>query len=73
LKRIGDITGDRDQLASQIKTVLNNAAFHNQAVDERSEDGLGRRARELIDLVKDLAEKDEHDHRDEDHDHRAEK
>ena len=58
LKRIGDITGDRDQLASQIKTVLNNAAFHNQAVDEGAHDGLGHRAKALIDQVKDLAEHD---------------
>jgi hypothetical protein len=72
LKRIDDITGDRDQLASQIKTVLNNAAFHNQAVEEGAEDGLGHRAKALIDLVKDLAEKGEHDHRDGDQNHRAE-
>jgi hypothetical protein len=58
LKRIGDITGDRDQLASQIKTVLNNAAFHNQAVDEGAENSLGHRAKALIDQVKDLAEHD---------------
>jgi hypothetical protein len=74
LAKISDITNQRDSLAGNIKTVLNGAAFGNQPVDERSEDGLGRRARELIDLVRDLAEKDsaEHDHRDDDHDHRAE-
>jgi hypothetical protein len=74
LAKISDITNQRDSLAGNIKTVLNAAAFGNQPVDERSEDGLGRRARELIDLVWDLAEKDsaEHDHRDDDHDHRAE-
>ena len=74
LAKISDITNQRDSLAGGIKTVLNAAAFGNQPVDERSEDGLGRRARELIELVKDLAEKDsaEHDHRDGDHDHRAE-
>jgi hypothetical protein len=38
--------------------VLNNAAFHNQAVEERAEDGLGHRAKALIDQVKDLAEHD---------------
>ena len=59
LKRIGDITVDRDQLASQIKTVLNNAAFHNQAVGEGAEDGLGHRAKALIDQVKNLAEHDQ--------------
>jgi hypothetical protein len=69
LAKIGDITNQRDSLAGAIKTVLNAAAFGNQPVDERSEDGLGRRARELIELVKDLAE---HDRRDGDHDHRAE-
>ena len=58
LSRIGDITADRDQLAAQIKTVLDNAAFHNQPVDERAEDGLGHRARSLIDKVKDQAEHD---------------
>jgi arylsulfatase A-like enzyme len=67
LKRIADITEDRDELASQIKTVLNNAAFHGRPVDERSEDGLGRRAQQLIDRVKDLAGHDE------DHDERAER
>ena len=59
LSRIADITEDRDELAAQIVTVLNNAAFHNQPVDEHAEDGLGQRARALIDEVKDLAE---HDH-----------
>ena len=56
LQQIGDITAKRDQLAGQIKTVLNNAAFHNQPVDEGAEDGLGHRASALIDEVKDLAE-----------------
>jgi len=59
LSRIADITKDRDQLAGQIETALNNAAFHNQPVDERAEDGLGRRAQKMIDQVKDLAD---HDH-----------
>jgi hypothetical protein len=67
LQQIGDITARRDQLAGQIKTVLNNAAFHNRPVDEGSEDGLGHRARALIDQVKDMAGQDrDHDH---DHDH----
>jgi hypothetical protein len=47
--------------------MLNNAEFHGQPVDERSEDGLGRRAQQLIDRVKDLAGHDE------DHDERAER
>jgi hypothetical protein len=76
LAKIGDITNQRDSLAGAIKTVLNAAAFGNQPVDERSEDGLGHRARELIDLVKDLAEHDhraeDRDRRDGDHEHRAE-
>ena len=61
LGQIGDITEDRDELASQIKTVLNNAAFGNRPVSEGSEDGLGRRARALIDRVQDLADSDRHD------------
>ena len=36
-----------------------HAAFHNQPVSERAEDGLGRQARQMIDQVKDLAD---HDH-----------
>jgi hypothetical protein len=58
LARIADITEDRDELAGQIVTLLNNAAFHNQPVSERAEDGLGRRARQMIDQVKDLADRD---------------
>jgi hypothetical protein len=64
LKQIADITEDRNELASQIKTVLNNAEFHGQPVSERNEDGLGHRARELIDRVKDLADRDDRDDRD---------
>jgi hypothetical protein len=56
LKEIGDVTGDRDELAGQIKTVLNNAAFHHRPVDEHAEDGLGDRAKRLIDQVEDQAE-----------------
>jgi arylsulfatase A-like enzyme len=58
LARIADITEDRDELAGQIKTVLTNAAFHNKPVDERTEDSLGHRARQMIDQVKDLADHD---------------
>jgi hypothetical protein len=61
LKQISDITEDRDELASQIRTVLNNAAFHTRPVDEGSEDGLGHRAKALIDQVTDLAQRDDHD------------
>jgi arylsulfatase A-like enzyme len=59
LKRIDEITEERNELVTQIKTVLNNAEFHGQPVDEGSEDGLGHRAKELIDRVKDLADHDE--------------
>jgi hypothetical protein len=55
LKQIGEITEERNELAGQIKTVLDNAAFHRQPVGEGSEDGLGHRAKELIERVKDLA------------------
>jgi hypothetical protein len=61
LKQISDITEDRDELASQIRTVLNNAAFHTRPVDEGSEDGLGHRAKALIDQVTDLAQRDDQD------------
>jgi len=57
LARFGGITADRDGLAAEIKTVLNAAAFGNQPVDERQEDMLGRRARRIIDQVKDLAQR----------------
>jgi len=66
LSKIGSITAERDALADQIKTALNGAAFNNQPVSEHSEDGLGRRARALIDKVEDLAEQ-HHDHDDRDH------
>jgi arylsulfatase A-like enzyme len=59
LKDIADVIEDRNELAGQIKTVLNNAAFHSRPVDEGAEDGLGQRAKTLIDQVEDRAE---HDH-----------
>jgi hypothetical protein len=58
LKEIGDVVEDRDELAGKIKTVLNNAAFHDRPVDEGAEDGLGQRARALIDQVEDRAKHD---------------
>jgi hypothetical protein len=70
LTKIDDITNDRNALAKQIKMVLNAAAFGTQPVDEYSEDGLGHRARELIERVRDLAVErhdDEHDRDDRDH------
>jgi hypothetical protein len=59
LNKIADITRDRDELAGQIETALTNAAFHNQPVGEHAEEGLGRRARKIIDQVKDLADHDQ--------------
>jgi hypothetical protein len=44
---------------SDIKTVLDGAAFRNRPVDDDSQDDLGHRARDLIDRVKDLAERDD--------------
>jgi hypothetical protein len=64
LQQIGDVTAKRDELAGQIKTVLTNAAFHNQPVGEGSEDGLGHRARALIDQVENLADHDQDHGRD---------
>lgn len=57
LSNISDITNQRNSLAGDIKTVLDAAAFGNQPVDEGSENGLGHRARALIDRVKGLAER----------------
>jgi arylsulfatase A-like enzyme len=59
LAKVSDITNQRNNLASDIKTVLDGAAFRNQPVDEDSEDGLGHRAQDLIDRVKDLAERED--------------
>ena len=61
LGKIGDITNERNKLVNDIKAVLDAAAFRNQPVDEDSEDDLGRRAKALIDRVKDLAERERHD------------
>jgi arylsulfatase A-like enzyme len=67
LATIADITAQRDALATEIKSVLNAAAFDNQPINERQEDQLTRRARAIIDRVADLAHNDhdrgnEHDH-----------
>jgi hypothetical protein len=61
LDKIEDITEERNRLANDIKAVLDAAAFHNDAVDEDSEDDLGRRAKRLIDRVKELAEREHHE------------
>jgi hypothetical protein len=56
LDKIGDITEDRNELVDQIKQVLDAAAFGNRPVAE--EEDLGQRAKNLIDRVKDLAERE---------------
>ena len=62
---ISAIATSRDALASEIKTVLNAAAFADQPVRDHGEDGLGARARRIIDQVEDLANgRDHDDHRD---------
>lgn len=72
LDQISKITEQRDELAGKIKTVLNNAEFHNQSVEKGSANGLGNQAKALINQVKDLAERhhdddDDHGHGDDDH------
>ena len=55
LSKIADITAQRDALASEIKTMLDGAAFGNRPVNIGSEIGPDIRARELIERVKVLA------------------
>jgi hypothetical protein len=56
LKQIGDITVARDQLAAQIRTVLNGAAFGNsKGAHEGDGNDLVERAKRIIDLVEDMA------------------
>jgi arylsulfatase A-like enzyme len=50
---IADITEDRDDLASQMKTVLDDAAFNNKRLQQNQD--LIERAQKLIDQVEDLA------------------
>ncbi len=64
LDRIADVTAQRDALAGAIKTVLNRASFGHRAVDEFAEDGLQDRAQDLINRVKELAERDRDDRHD---------
>jgi hypothetical protein len=54
LRQIGDITVARDTLATQIKAVLNGAAFQ-KSKGERHNDDLVESAKQLIAQVKDLA------------------
>jgi hypothetical protein len=71
LSTIADITSQRDLLADKIKTALDNAAFGDKAVGEGGDDGLGHRARALIDRVQDLADGHGHgdDHGEGHHEH----
>jgi hypothetical protein len=58
LDKIEDITEERNRLANDIKAVLDAAAFGGRSVDDDSEGDLGRRAKALIDRVKDLAQRE---------------
>ena len=53
LKQIGDITAARDQLATEIKTLLNAAVFQKSKGEHQ--DDLVERAKRLIEQVEDLA------------------
>jgi arylsulfatase A-like enzyme len=67
LATIADITTERNTLAAEIKSVLDAAAFNNQPVNEHQDEELVHRARAIIDRVADLAQRDDHDHGDDDH------
>jgi hypothetical protein len=60
LRTIGSITTERNSLASEIRSALDNAAFGGRPVGEGTENGLAHRARALIDRVNDLAEGHRH-------------
>jgi hypothetical protein len=60
LETISDITSQRDQLVSQIKTALDAAAFDNKSVSEVSEIDLNVRAKLLIERVNELAGHERH-------------
>jgi hypothetical protein len=60
LKTIGDITNDREQLGSQMRTALSGAAFDNQGVNEFAELGLDIKGQLLIDSVNLLAGPERH-------------
>jgi hypothetical protein len=68
LATLGAVTANRDALAIQIKTALDNAAFAGQGIDEHTVDDLAGRANRIIDQVADLAGGQDHDHG-HDHDH----
>jgi arylsulfatase A-like enzyme len=62
LAEIADITTQRNTVAAEIKSVLDAAAFDNQAIDEHQDEQLVKGARAIIDRVADLAKADNHDH-----------
>jgi hypothetical protein len=53
LAKIGEITEERNELASDMIALLNGAAFGNKPIREHEE--LVDHARSLIDKVKDMA------------------
>jgi hypothetical protein len=60
LSQIGPLTAERDQLAGEIKAVLNAAEFGHRSPRDSRADGLIHRARALIDRFSDLAERAGH-------------
>src|SRR5215471_16568977 len=62
LATLGAITSNRDALASEIKAVLDAAAFAGQDVDEHMAGDLVSRANRIVDQVADLAGGRDHDH-----------
>jgi hypothetical protein len=56
--RIRDLTAQRDALASQMKSVLNAAAFANRPVDGRSAEKLIDQGEELLERARQLARGD---------------
>jgi hypothetical protein len=60
--RIQDLTAQRDALASQIKAVLDAAAFGGQPIDSRNAERLTEQGEELIEQARHLARGDaDHD------------
>jgi len=57
LAKIGTITDERNELASEMIALLNGAAFAKKPIREHED--LIERARRLVDKVEDMAERDE--------------
>jgi hypothetical protein len=57
LAKIGKITDERNELASEIIALLNGAAFANKPIREHED--LVERGRRLVDKVEDMAERGE--------------